>query len=153
MKRNTQRKPPRRAAAMMVALVVLLVVGLISSLSLRAILQSHRQTREEQQRVQAEQLADAALSRAALMLQKDPTWPGENWTVNLASPPLEKADHKTASSDARSTGIAETHIERAAGPPNTLKISVVAIYPSDPVHRAQARRQMTFPISPREEKP
>src|SRR5260221_12760268 len=60
----------RRAAALMMALVVLLIVGLVSGLALRAILQSYRQTREEGQRLQAELLADAALNRAELMLQR-----------------------------------------------------------------------------------
>ena len=47
------RKQRRPAAAVMIALVVVLVVGLIMSLSLRAILKSSRQTRQEQQRLKA----------------------------------------------------------------------------------------------------
>lgn len=152
MMRNSRRLL-RRAAAMMMALVVLLVVGLISGLALRAILRSHRQTREEEQRAQAELLADAALSRAVSMLQKDANWQGENWTVNLASPPAENADAKAEAMDPKSTGVAETHVEKAAGRPGALRISVTAIYPDGPVYRAQAMRDLTYPVSQRGEKP
>ncbi len=148
-----RRLATRRGAAMMMALVVLLVVGLISGLSLRAILQSHRQTRAEQQRVQAEILADAALSRAISMLQKDPAWKGENWTSSLVSPATETADTKAATTDPKFTGVAETKVETLAGQPHAWKISVVSIYPSDPVHRAQARRETTYSTSQGGEKP
>jgi type II secretory pathway pseudopilin PulG len=129
----------RRAAAMMMALVVLLVVGMVAGLALQAILQSHRQTRDEAQRVQAELLADAALSRAVLTITKDPNWKGENWTVNLAGFKL--------------TGVVETKVEKSTTQTDTLRISVTAIYPSDPVHRAQAIREITHTVSPRGEKP
>lgn len=136
-------KHRRPAAAMMVALVVVLVVGLITGLSLKAILRSARHTREEQQRLQAELLADAALSRAVLQLQKDPAWKGETWTVNTAlATPLSK-----------STGSADIRVETKPSQPESFKISVVAIYPAEPVHRAQARREMTLTPASRGEKP
>ncbi len=150
---SRERATRRRAAAMMMALVVLLVVGLISGLALQAILQSHRHTREEQQRVQAELLADAALSRAQAMLRKDTAWQGESWSVNLASSPAEIDIAPTAAQDLKSTGLAETHVDKVAGESSHLRISVTAIYPSDPVHRAQARREVTYTVSPRGGKP
>ena len=153
MKWDYRKNRRRRAAAMMMALIVLLVVGLISGLALRAILQSHRQTREELQRVQAELLADAALNRAMVMLQKDANWQGETWTVNLASLPAENGDAKAAATDPKFTGVVETHVEKAAAQPDALRISVTANYPSDPVHRAQAKREMTYPVPQRGEKP
>ena len=143
----------RRAAAMMMALVVLLVVGMVAGLALQAILQSHRQTRDEAERVQAELLADAALSRAVLTLEKDPNWKGENWTVNLASPPAEKADSQAAATDPNFTGVVETRVEKSAARADALRIFVTAIYPSDPVHRAQAIREITHSVSPRGEQP
>ena len=148
MRRNTG-KHGRRAAAMMMALVVLLVVGLVSGLALRAILQSHRQTRQEEQRMQAELLADAALSRAVSLLQQDANWKGENWTVNLTGVPAESAEGK----EPNSSGVAVTLVENVAGEPNSRRISVTAIYPSDPIHRAQASREMTYPVSQGEAKP
>lgn len=143
----------RRAAAMIVALVILLVVGLISGLTLQAILQSHRQTRDEAQRVQAELLADAALDRAVLMLGKDLQWKGENWTVNLAAPPDEQANAKAANTGRETTGVVETKVEKSAGRADAVRIALTAIYPSDPVHRAQAMREITYIVSPRGEKP
>jgi type II secretory pathway pseudopilin PulG len=141
----------RRAAAMMMALVVLLVVGMVAGLALQSILQSHRQTRDEAQRVQAELLADAALTRAVLALTKDPNWKGENWTVNLASPPADQASAKAAG--LKLTGVVETKVEKSAAATDALHIRVTAIYPSDPVHRAQAIREITHTVSPRGEKP
>ena len=141
----------RRAAAMMMALVVLIVVGMVAGLALQAILQSHRQTRDEAQRVQAELLADAALSRAVLTLAKDPNWKGENWTVNLASPPAGQADAEATG--LKLTGVVETKVEKSAAKDDSVHISLTAIYPSDPVHRAQAIREITHTVSPRGEKP
>ena len=136
---------------MMMALVVLLVVGMVAGLALQAILQSHRQTRDEAQRVQAELLADAALSRAVLTLARNPDWKGENWTVNPASPPADQADAQAAG--LKLTGVVETKVEKSATQAGALRIFVTAIYPSDPVHRAQAIREITHTVSPRGEKP
>jgi type II secretory pathway pseudopilin PulG len=143
----------RPAAAMMMALVVLLVVGMVAGLALQAILQSHRQTRDEAQRVQAELLADAALSRAVLTLAKDPLWKGETWTVNLASPPADQANAEATASGPRFTGVVETKVEKSAAKDDSVHISLTAIYPSDPVHRAQAMREITHTVFPRGEKP
>ena len=151
MRQNIRRDGSRRAAAMMMALVVLLVVGLISGLALQAILQSHRHTREEEQRVQAELLADAALSRAIAMLQTEANWKGEKWTVNLASQAAAHAE--TPADDTKFTGVAQTRVEKSEGNPNSWKIAVTAIYPSDPTRRAQALRETTYEIPPRGEKP
>jgi len=123
----------RRAAAMMMALVVLLVVGMMSAAALRAILQSHRQTREEAQRAQVELLADAALSRAFSLLQKDAAWKGETWKVELG----EVGDSKT-------TGVTQISVTQKAEQPTVLEISVSAIYPNDPTHRAQATRNTSY---------
>ena len=125
----------RRAAAMALALVVLLVVGMVSGLTLRAILRSHRQVREEEQRVQAELLADSALSRAVAMLQADPTWTGETWQVSLADP-VEPA----------TSGIANIRVEKGAEP-SRRQISIKAIYPDDPEIRAQAVRELKYSMS------
>jgi len=135
MKRTSNRLR-RRAAAMMLALVVLLVVGMTSAAALRAILQSHRQTREEAQRAQAELLADAALSRAVSLLQKDAAWKGETWKVELGE-----------TEDAKATGVTQITVTKAADQPAVLRISVSAIYPDDPIHRAQATTNMSYTTS------
>ena len=136
LRSNVKRN--RRAAAMALALVVLLVVGTVSGLSLRAILRSHRQVREEEQRVQAELLADSALSRAAAMLNANPTWTGESWKVSLAD-----------SAEAATSGIAVIRVEKGAEP-GRRQISITAIYPEDPgepENRAQAVREISYSIS------
>ena len=99
--------------------------------------------------MQAELLADAALSRAVSLLQQDATWKGENWAVNLAGVPAENAEGK----EPNSAGVAVTLVESVAGEPNSRRISVTATYPSDPIHRAQASREMTYPVAQGEAKP
>ncbi|MFN0020647.1 MAG: hypothetical protein ACKVP0_20505 [Pirellulaceae bacterium] len=136
MKRYSGKQPRnRRAVAMAMALIVLLVVGMVSGLTLQAILRSHRQVREEADRVQAELLAESALSRAVAMLEGNPTWGGETWKVSLAD-----------SVDLASTGVAIIRVEK--GPDaSRLRIFITAIYPDDLVHRAQAEREHIYAIS------
>lgn len=127
-------KGSRRAAAMALALVVLLVVGMVSGLTLQAILRSHRKVREEEQRVQAELLADSALSRAVAMLRSDAAWSGETWKVSLAD-----------SEEPAANGIATIRVENDAEL-GRKKISVTAIYPDDPVHHSQAVREQAYSL-------
>ncbi len=127
-------KGSRRAAAMAMALVVLLVVGMVSGMTLQAILRSHRQVREEEQRVQAELLADSAVSRAAAMLRSDAAWSGETWKVSL-----------TDSEEPATSGIAVIRVERGASA-GRRQIFVTAIYPDDPVHHAQAVREQAYSL-------
>ena len=138
MSRFRLRQHGRRAAAMMMALVVLMVVGLVSGLALRAILRSHRQVREEQQRMQAELLADSALSRAMAKLRTDPAWKGETWTVSLG-------DANEGSADVGTSGVANIRVEKGSEEGGLL-VSVTAVYPDDPVHRAQAERELTYTL-------
>ncbi len=127
-------KGSRRAAAMATALVVLLIVGMVSGMTLQAILRSHRQVREEEQRVQAELLADSAMSRAAAMLKADAAWSGEAWQVSLTEP-----------EEPVTTGFAVIRVkkEMSAG---RRQIFVTAIYPDDPVHHAQAVREQAYSL-------
>lgn len=127
-------KSNRRAAAMAMALVVLLVVGMVSGMTLQAILRSHRQVREEEQRVQAELLADSAVSRAAAMLRSDAAWSGETWKVSLADP-----------EEPATTGIAIIRVENSVEPVRR-KIFITAVYPDDPVHHAQAVREQAYSL-------
>lgn len=140
MKRYSKKQPRnRRAAAMAMALVVLLVVGMVSGLTLQAILRSHRQVREEADRVQAELLAESALSRAEAVLEGNPNWGGETWKVSLTDP-----------ADLATTGVATIRVEK--GPDaSRLRIFITAIYPDDLVHRAQAEREQIYAIPKRGE--
>ena len=124
------RPPSRRAVAMAISLIVLLVVGLTAGLALQGILRSHRQIRDEEQRVQAELLADAALSRAIATLHENPDWKGEVWAATVGSEP-------------EAPGEAIIRVEPAADPA-AVQISVEAIYPVDPVQRAKATRQFNY---------
>jgi type II secretory pathway pseudopilin PulG len=133
----------RRASAMAIALVVLLVVGLMASFSLQAILRSHRQTRDEQDRLQAELLADSALSRAMAIIHDDPAWKGETWMIALS-----QIETEGETPEAGGTGVAIIS-STPAETSDAVLLTVEAIYPNDPVHRARAERQLTLPISKR----
>jgi type II secretory pathway pseudopilin PulG len=129
---------------MIVALVVLLVVGLVAGLTVQSLLQYHRQTREEEQRLQAELLADSALGRAVMMLESDPAWPGETWQVFLGESSGENAG--TDTEVAAGSGVAAIRIEKVAAEPDKVRIQVEAIFPNDPMRRAKAERDVVFTI-------
>ena len=78
-------KSNRRGTILVVALTTLLVVTLVAGAVLRGYLQSYRQLRREQDRLQAQWLADSALARAAIRLGADPKYAGETWKVELLS--------------------------------------------------------------------
>lgn len=142
-RRNQIRAANRRASAMAIALVVLLVVGLMASFSLQAILRSHRQTRDDQERLQAELLADSALSRAMAIIHDDPAWKGETWTVTLS-----RIAQEGVTPDSGGAGVAIIR-STPADTSDAVLVTVEAIYPNDPIHRARAERQLTLPISKR----
>jgi len=129
----------RRAFAMGIALVVLLVVGLVAGLTLKAILRSHRLSREEEQRVQAELLADSALGRAMAIVNADPAWRGETWMPAVSD-----------ATDA--SGEAVIRVEPAADSA-AVRIIVEGIYPRDPVHRARGSRDINYIIPKRGDNP
>jgi Tfp pilus assembly protein PilX len=126
-------EPDRRGSILIVALVTLIIIMLTAAALMRSIVVVHRQSRSNQQQLQAEWLADAAVSRAAARLAAEPDYRGETW-----QPQISPADTEH--------GLAEIRIEPAArsdskGPG---KITVLAHFPDHEWHRASASREISI---------
>jgi Tfp pilus assembly protein PilX len=120
----------RRGAVLVSVLVCLLVVVLLLGLLVQSIIARQRQMRAEEQRSQAEWLADSAVERGAAKLRMDAEFEKETW--NAAAEEL----------GGPKGGVAEIRSERVEGSPQRRKLVVEAIYPDDPHRRARATREV-----------
>jgi len=127
--------PRRRGAALIVALTTLLVVMLIAAAVTRSLLLAHRQARLRQNELQAEWLAEAAVSRALAQLARQPMYTGETWSAdfNPASPGATEM-----------AGQAEIRIQTVESRPARVQITVEARCPNHPIQRVTARREYTL---------
>ena len=126
-------KPGRRGAILVMALVTLLVVGLIAGLVLQRFLSTHRQMRREAQQLQAEWLAESAVTRGWLLRQANADYTGEEWQA--------------------AGGVATIRVEQAVAPPpgdgaSTVQITVQARYPDHASERALVERTYHLPLAP-----
>ena len=125
----------RRGGGLVVALVTLLIVTMLLGSVVRSLLVELRQSRQEANALQASWLADAGLARAAAMLAKSNEYTGERWK-------LELGPHAAGAND----GVAFVDIQVDSEQINQVtRLTVVAIYPDDPVRRARAERVVLIP--------
>jgi hypothetical protein len=113
-------------------LVALTVIMMLFAASVRIMLTARQALRGQQERMQAEYLADAAIDRATARLAVDPTYPGETWQLDaetlggLAAAVEIRVDAKTLA-DAR-------------------RVEVVAEYPLGAERRVRLTREELIPI-------
>src|SRR5687768_2951716 len=74
----------RRGAVLVAVLVVMMVASLLFGAMLRTNRDEHRLLRIYQQRLQAQELAQAGLERAAARLAGDDAYAGEIWQIPAA---------------------------------------------------------------------
>src|SRR5688500_11477960 len=74
----------RRGAVLVAVLVVMMVASLLLGAMLRTNRDEHRLLRIYQQRLQAQELAQAGLERAAARLAGDDAYAGEIWQIPAA---------------------------------------------------------------------
>jgi len=129
------RRHPRSGAILIFAMLALLVMSMLGASLVRTSLASLRQLHREQQRLQADWLADAGCQRAVLQLQTDVGFVGEHWHV--------PADQLPSSL----TGV--VHIAVAADPKSESNrtVTVVAEYPQEGVCRNRVTRQLTVSLT------
>jgi len=116
----------RRGAALIIALVTLLVVMLVASTALRSLASAHRRTRQTQDEMQAQWLAEAALLRGLVQARSRADYAGETWRPSVTS---------------ELAGVAEIRIERPADSPKSLKVVVEAHYPDREFRRTSVIRE------------
>ena len=126
----------RRGAGLVIALVTLLVITSTMAAIIHSLFADLRQTRQAASELQAQWLADSALSRAAAQLQSNPTYAGETWRASVAS-----------NDSSESTGVAEIRIEQREEQNKDLRVIVEARYPDHPWRRVVTRRTFLIPQS------
>jgi uncharacterized iron-regulated membrane protein len=76
-------RPKRAGLALAIVLVLIAVFGVLCQVLTMLVAIQHRQAFHQAEQAQAHRLADAALLRAGLALQRDPQWNGETWMPTL----------------------------------------------------------------------
>lgn len=79
--RNDPFAPRRRGAFLVVTMICLILSAVLIGSLLKTALAQHRQMIYEQQRLQANWLAEAGLERAANRLASDSKYAGETWSL------------------------------------------------------------------------
>ena len=126
--KNPQR---RRGAIMIVAMVALMLSSVLLASLIKCGVEQRKQLRFEQHRLQAEWMAESALSRALDRLKTDPGYRGEDWRI----PPDEL--------DGLHSGIVTITVKGADEKPRTQIVSVEAVYPAGEPRFARRTRQVT----------
>src|SRR5258708_2102987 len=129
-----KRQRRRRGAALAVALCTLLIVMLVAGAVVRSLVTADRQSRGQQAELQAQWLAEAAITRAKVELGRRPNYTGEQWSPSFGS--------------GVNTGVAEIQVVRADSNSGRLRIAVLAHYPDHEWRRASAQREYIVPLSP-----
>jgi len=130
----------RRALLVLSVLACLTLVMLLAAAWLRIIVLERQQLRAQQNRLQAEYLAQSALSRAAARLAANPDYDGETFRVS--------AESLGAGSPATVTIRLE-----AGDDPQARLVTASAQVPADGRDRAQRSIQQRIPLLKKEKAP
>ncbi len=128
--RLTTPARPRHGAALIFAMIALLIVSMIGGGILNLTVAQHRQAQQEQVRLQAEWLADAALERAAARLAQSADYTGETWHISAAA----------LGGDA--PGRVQIDVARRPDRPGLRALTIVASYPGESPQRARVEKQV-----------
>jgi Tfp pilus assembly protein PilX len=120
----------RRGFLLVVVLICLLLISMIGASLLKLGLTQHRQTRNEQNRIQSIWLAEAGIDRAAAMLRSDSKYSGETWTVSATD------------LSAKQPGVVQIRVKPDAESDARHVVSVVATFPKDADYRARTSKQL-----------
>jgi hypothetical protein len=136
--KSRNRKRPavigsRSGAALLLVIIAIVVSSMVTATLAQMAIAQHRQMRHEQNRVQAFWLAESGLNRAAMKLNADPQYVGEEWRV-----PVTAEETQTALVTIRVL---------------PERIEIAAEYPVDTVYRAQVRRELPRPVTVTEQSP
>jgi hypothetical protein len=119
-------------------LVVMMVCSLLFGAMLRTGREEHRFLRAQQSRVQAMELAQAGLERAAARLAADSAYQSEVWQI------------LPAELNGRQGAVVNIEIEAIDGRPQSRRIRVEVNYPPTGQQRVQHRRAALIDLSGKE---
>jgi len=133
-RRRGQRLARRNGAALVITIVCLTVVLLLSAAIVQNLAFHQRQSRADQQRLQAFWLAESAVDRAMAALQLDPDYAGTVWQIEIAG------------AHGPQTGVAEIQVESDESSSRQRRIHIVARWPNDPVHRYVHQKDLVIKL-------
>jgi Tfp pilus assembly protein PilX len=125
----------RRGTAVVVALITLLVVTLIAATLVQSLLATHRQTRTNENELQAGWIAEAAVARAAAQLAARGDYTGETWRVVL--------DESNGRPD---VSHAEIRVEKSAESLGRARVIASVQYPYHSSHAITLSRQQLIDL-------
>lgn len=126
---KSPRHRPRRGAVLVAVLVTMMVASLLFAAMLRTGREEHQMLRGQQLRLQAIELGQAGVERAAAQLAADAAYQSEVWRVSAA----ELGSRQDAS--------VKIDVERVVDRPRRRRIQVEVNYPPAGEQRVQHRRQ------------
>jgi hypothetical protein len=138
---------PRRAYILITVLVCLAVVLTLATAWLRTLALERQHARADARGVQAEFLAASALSRAAARLAADADYAGETWRVNADS--LAAPTGGPKGGGPKGGGTATITVSALADRPRARRVTAVADFPDEGIHRARRTRQRTIELPPK----
>lgn len=117
-------QPERRrcGAAMILAMITLLICSTVCLSMFQTMILRQQRCVNRHWKVQSRLIAEAALDRAMLQLQKKPDYRGETWTVEAGIPPASDAQEEGNS------GVAQVNVSPLEE--NRFRVTLVARYPS-----------------------
>lgn len=122
-KKRSSLQQGRSGAALVISIIVLILTSAISLSLLKTTTLRQYRFQNRLQKIQANSLAESAISYATVKLQADVNYQGEEWQVDIAG---EK-------------GVATITIEKLDG--ELIQIDVVARYPTSLPTAAKTSRQ------------
>ena len=127
----SRTRPERRRGTLLVAVLVSLsLLMMLFAVWLRTVGLERRQVRDQQSRIQAEYLAEAAIGRAVSQLAVSPDYQGELWRI-----PAE-------SLGGRGSATVEIVISPVVDQPRSRSIRAVADFPSEGIGRARRSKEI-----------
>jgi len=132
---RSRTRTPRRGLALVPALACLVVVILFCGLLVRQVALHRAVVRDEEQRVQADWLAESALARASARLAADRGYTGETWDI-------------AAADLGGQAGIVRIKVETVANQAARRRVRVEADFPRDAELRARASKTLTVDLGP-----
>jgi Tfp pilus assembly protein PilX len=127
----------RRGGALVAALVTLLAVTLVAGAVIRLVLHSQRQAWQHQHELQAQWLAESAISRGIAQLNRQPGYSGETWQPDM-----------TMNGGDKPAATVEIRIDSAGEAESTRRIIAIAQYPNHEWRRVTVRREHPLSLSP-----
>jgi hypothetical protein len=136
--KTRQTAPSRRGAILVSVLVTLMVASLLFGAMLRTGRQEHVMLRDQQLRLQALELRQSGIERAAAQLFADEAYAGEAWQIPAAE------------LNGRNDAAVKIAVVADADRPRRRQISVEVSYPASGERRVQQRSEVVIDLPPKQ---